>query len=286
MKRLDISVDISGRQVFVVGEDDMAMQAVRALLPCGCSITVISERPYPGLESMVKNGLIRLIREPYRREQILDAGMVFACSEKTVNRDIYAACRCLGIPVFTEGEPAKCDFFLTQENAEEDAADTVRDLRLIMSLQKISVYDLVIFTSPAAVRRVMAEMQTQEIDMRNMAGVMVAAVGRETAESLRTEHICPDLCLPAVPLNDQGTHSGEPSDHTAQSAEEKKLTKDDPEQQDPSEEARQYFYDHLRRHAQKKGGRPEDGRILVFCTPEESVFFQKSLREYRTDILC
>ena len=118
MERLNISVDISGRQVFVIGEDDMAMQAVHALLPCGCSITVISERPYPGLESMVKNGLIRLIREPYRREQILDAGMVFACSEKTVNRDIYAACRCLGIPVFTEGEPAKCDFFLAQEQAE------------------------------------------------------------------------------------------------------------------------------------------------------------------------
>lgn len=248
MKRLPISVDISGRQVFVVGEDEMAAEAVEELIPCGCTVTVISEKPRTEWEEKIRSGQIRLIRTPYSRDLIMDAAMVFACAEAGVNHDIYAACRCLGIPVFTEREPAKCDFFPAHVPA--DAED--RDLRLIQSLQNVSAYDLLIFTSPASVRRAFAEMQALETDVRTLAGRKIAAAGRETAESLHAEHLYPDFCLPAVP--------GKREDSA-----------------DLYEDVRRYF------RKQVFPGAPEDRRILIFDTTGAGDFFTEALAEYRTD---
>jgi len=252
MKRLQISVDISGRQVFVVGEDNMAAAAVENLLPCGCSVTVISMRPRPEWEDESRSGKIRLIRKPYSRDQIMDAGMVFACAETEVNHDIYAACRCLGIPVFTEGEPAKCDFFPVTEPADPEGDAENRDLRMVMSLQKIRAFDLLIFTSPAAVRSVFREMRALETDIRILAGRKIAAAGRDTAESLQAEHLYPDFRLPAVPAGREDVES-------------------------LFDDARRYFRDRVFQ------GSEENRRILVFGTEEACGFFTEALTDYRTD---
>ena len=77
---------------------------------------------------MAGDGTVQLLKEPYRREMIPDAFMVFAWSEDPeVNEDLYAACSCLGIPVTVKNHPEKSRFFTEQEAEEETSAGKVPD---------------------------------------------------------------------------------------------------------------------------------------------------------------
>ena len=105
-------IDLSGKKIAVVGGGKIALRRIRTLLQFGGKLTVVSPEALPELEALAEEGRIVWIREAYRRELILDADMVLACTDNpAVNDEIYGVCRCLGIPVNVCSDRRKCDFY-------------------------------------------------------------------------------------------------------------------------------------------------------------------------------
>ncbi len=127
-KRFAVYLNLEGKKTMIFGSGRQTEETARALAACGSAVTVVTEKPTDGLIRMAGDGTVQLLKEPYRREMIPDAFMVFAWSEDPeVNEDLYAACSCLGIPVTVKNHPEKSRFFTEQEAEEETSAGKVPD---------------------------------------------------------------------------------------------------------------------------------------------------------------
>lgn len=107
-----VFIDLSERKIVVAGGGRIALRRIRTLLQFTEMVTLVSPEALPELEALAEEGRIVWIREAYRRELILDADMVLACTDNpAVNDEIYGVCRCLGIPVNVCSDRRKCDFY-------------------------------------------------------------------------------------------------------------------------------------------------------------------------------
>lgn len=107
-----IFIDLSGKKIVIVGGGRIAARRAGVLSEFADDITVIAPEAADSIREMSEAGSVRWIREKYRREQILDADIVLACTDsEEVNGDIVAACRCLGILVNDCGRRERCDFY-------------------------------------------------------------------------------------------------------------------------------------------------------------------------------
>ena len=61
---------------------------------------MIAPEVNPELRTLEEQGKLTVLRKAYEREDLYDAALVIAATnDKKTNEDIYAACKCLGIPV-------------------------------------------------------------------------------------------------------------------------------------------------------------------------------------------
>ena len=94
-------VDLTDKKVVVVGAGTIAKRRIRTMAEFTSRLVVIA----PEVN-------LTILRKTYQQEDICDAAMVIAAtSDSKVNQEIYAACKCLGIPVNVYKDKTKCDFF-------------------------------------------------------------------------------------------------------------------------------------------------------------------------------
>ncbi len=105
-------VDLSEKKVIVVGAGTIAKRRIRTLIEFTNDLTVIAPEVNPELKQMEADGLIKIRKKHYEREDLFGADLVIAAStDSKENNDIYVACRCLGIIVNVANDRSKCDFF-------------------------------------------------------------------------------------------------------------------------------------------------------------------------------
>ena len=94
-------VDLTDKKVVVAGAGTIAKRRIRAMLEVN-----------PELRTLEEQGKLTVLRKAYEREDLYDAALVIAATnDKKTNEDIYAACKCLGIPVNVCNDRDKCDFY-------------------------------------------------------------------------------------------------------------------------------------------------------------------------------
>lgn len=105
-------VDLSNKKAVVVGGGTVATRRVKVLLDFTEQPVVIAPEVSPALCQLEADGLIRICRKTYERDDIYDADLVLAATDDPkVNNDIYQVCKCTGIPVNVCSDKNKCDFY-------------------------------------------------------------------------------------------------------------------------------------------------------------------------------
>ncbi len=105
-------VDLTDKKVVVVGAGTIAKRRIRTMAEFTSRLVVIAPEVNPELRELEEAGKLTILRKTYQQEDICDAAMVIAAtSDSKVNQEIYAACKCLGIPVNVYKDKTKCDFF-------------------------------------------------------------------------------------------------------------------------------------------------------------------------------
>lgn len=107
-----VFMDIRSYKIVVVGAGRIALRRVETLLKFTDQVTVVAPDIRPEFRELEAQGKVLLKCKAYEREDILDADMVLAAlDDEQVNRDIYSACRCMGILVNIASDKTKCDFY-------------------------------------------------------------------------------------------------------------------------------------------------------------------------------
>ncbi len=110
--RFPIFIDLSGRDVVVVGGGRIAARRVNALLPFGARITVVAPRLAPGLHPLAERGDISWISREYLKSDLAGAAMAVAVtSSREVNRQVGEDARALGVPVSVADRRDECTFW-------------------------------------------------------------------------------------------------------------------------------------------------------------------------------
>ena len=107
-----IFVDLTEKQVVVVGAGTIAKRRIRTLADFTDHLTVIAPEVNRELLDMEKAGLLTIKRKNYEREDIYHADYVIAATnDHQINSDIYSVCKCMGITVNVCSDKSKCDFY-------------------------------------------------------------------------------------------------------------------------------------------------------------------------------
>lgn len=111
-KYFPIFIDISDKKIVVVGAGKIGSRRIQTLVDFTDNLTVISRSATPEVQKLAEEGRLTWKKEPYTREAILDADMVFACTQDIeLNNGIYSVCKCLGIQINVCSDKNKCDFY-------------------------------------------------------------------------------------------------------------------------------------------------------------------------------
>lgn len=116
-----VFIDLSDKKIVVVGGGTIACRRIKTLLPFVECLIVAAPVILPELQELALSKRICWVQERYRREQILDADLVLACTDdEQINDEIYSVCRCLGIMVNVCSDRRKCDFYFPGIVKKED----------------------------------------------------------------------------------------------------------------------------------------------------------------------
>ncbi len=104
-------IDLSEKQVVVVGAGTIAKRRIRTLVHFTNHLTVVAPEVNPELLQMEEAGLLTIRKKQYEREDLFGADMVIAAAtDAKINRDIDAACKCLGVYVDVCADATKGNF--------------------------------------------------------------------------------------------------------------------------------------------------------------------------------
>lgn len=105
-------VDLSDKNVVVVGGGTIAARRIKTLLSFSRNITVVAQKVTPEVQELGKAGLIDLRVRPVKRSDFEAAYMVIAATnDRKLNDDIYRVCKEEGIYVNDASDRDKCDFY-------------------------------------------------------------------------------------------------------------------------------------------------------------------------------
>lgn len=107
-----IFIDLSKKNILVVGAGNIAVRRMRVMLDFTDNITVISPEISEDIEELAQKNSLHIIRRCFLKEDINGRDLVFAATDDPeVNRQIYEVCRARGIPVNVCSDQSLCDFF-------------------------------------------------------------------------------------------------------------------------------------------------------------------------------
>ncbi|MCD8153992.1 MAG: bifunctional precorrin-2 dehydrogenase/sirohydrochlorin ferrochelatase [Clostridiales bacterium] len=114
-------VDLSERQIVVVGGGVIATRRVNTLLRFTRNIKVVAPKATTELLEMGKAGKVRLYTRPVRHADFEGAYMVLAATNnRKLNDEIYRICKQEGIYVNVASDREKCDFYFPGIFIEEE----------------------------------------------------------------------------------------------------------------------------------------------------------------------
>ena len=105
-------VDLTDKKVVIAGAGTIAKRRIRSMIEFTNHLYVIAPEVNKELKEMEEAGKLTILRKTYEREDLYDASLVIAATnDHKINQDIYAACKCLGIPVNVCQDRDRCDFY-------------------------------------------------------------------------------------------------------------------------------------------------------------------------------
>nr|WP_296155318.1 bifunctional precorrin-2 dehydrogenase/sirohydrochlorin ferrochelatase [uncultured Blautia sp.] len=105
-------VDLSDKNVVVVGGGNIATRRVKTLLQFTRNVTAIAPKCTVELQELGKAGYVNLITRPVKRSDFDMAYMVIAATNDwKLNEEIYRVCKEEGIYVNVADDKSKCDFY-------------------------------------------------------------------------------------------------------------------------------------------------------------------------------
>ena len=105
-------VDLTDKKVVIAGAGTIAKRRIRSMIEFTDHLYVIAPEVNKELKELEEAGKLTILRKTYEREDLYDASLVIAATnDHKVNQDIYAACKCLGIPVNVCQDRDRCDFY-------------------------------------------------------------------------------------------------------------------------------------------------------------------------------
>jgi len=110
MRTFPIMLDLCDRPVVVVGAGAVGLRKAESLRDAGARVKLISRR----IDSPDPPVGIDMAREPYRKELLGEAFLVFACTDdRGLNTQIARDARTIGALVNVADTPDECDFYLS-----------------------------------------------------------------------------------------------------------------------------------------------------------------------------
>lgn len=114
-------VDLSDKNIVVVGGGNIATRRVHTLLQFTRNIKVIAPQMTPDLIELGKTGKIEAVMRPVKRSDFSYAYMVLAATNDwKINEEIYRICKAEGIYVNVSDSKEKCDFYFPGVYVEEE----------------------------------------------------------------------------------------------------------------------------------------------------------------------
>ncbi len=106
-------LDVTGKECLVVGGGSVAERKALMLLKFNATVTVVSPKVTKKLANLADTGALRVLMRKYRRGDLDDAVVVFACTD---DRDTNGAVREdaaeKGILINVVDRPKECDFIV------------------------------------------------------------------------------------------------------------------------------------------------------------------------------
>ena len=108
-----IFLNLQDRRCVVIGGGKVALRKIKVLLDCEAKVTMISPEPHPEIVRWSKKKVIRLIQRDYRKEDLNDAAVAFACTDvKETNRRVAEDSKKLRVPVNVTDDPGLSEFII------------------------------------------------------------------------------------------------------------------------------------------------------------------------------
>ncbi len=105
-------VDLSDKNIVVVGGGNIATRRVKTLLQFTRNITAVAPQTTMELAELGKAGLVDLRMRPVKRSDFKMAYIVIAATnDRKLNEEIYRICKEEGIYVNIADDRTKCDFY-------------------------------------------------------------------------------------------------------------------------------------------------------------------------------
>ena len=108
-----LNIRLEGRKCLVIGGGEVGERKIRTLLSRGAKVRLVSLALSPGLEEMVRQGLIEYAGSEYDSSQLTGVFLVFAASsDGELNRTVALECLEKGILVNVADQPELGDVIL------------------------------------------------------------------------------------------------------------------------------------------------------------------------------
>ncbi|MBW2063880.1 MAG: bifunctional precorrin-2 dehydrogenase/sirohydrochlorin ferrochelatase [Deltaproteobacteria bacterium] len=113
MSYYPILIDLTGKEVLVVGGGEVAQRKVDSLLETGAIVKVVAEDLTPRLRKRLERGEIIFLGREFREQHLDGSFMVFAAtSNKSLNSRVSQWAKERGILVNAVDQPSDCSFIL------------------------------------------------------------------------------------------------------------------------------------------------------------------------------
>ncbi len=110
-KFFPLFMDLTQKKAVVLGAGRIGKRRIQSLLPYVGELTVIAPEAAEEIQTLAREKKVYYKAKKYEREDLYDADLVIAATDSPeVNKDIYSACKCLGILVNVASDQTKCDF--------------------------------------------------------------------------------------------------------------------------------------------------------------------------------
>jgi precorrin-2 dehydrogenase/sirohydrochlorin ferrochelatase len=122
MKTFPILLDLHGRRAVVVGGGRVGMRKARALADAHAQVVLVDA----GADETAEATGMTIVPQPYRKELLQGAFLVFACTDdRSLNQRIAADARTAGAMVNVADRPEECDFYLPAAWSDGDVVVAV-----------------------------------------------------------------------------------------------------------------------------------------------------------------